>query len=139
MVLGLGFIVLSILQRLKLSNSIRSILHVLIGQLLFFSTGHQNVLPTIQYEMGFVGLKNVNWIISPLLVALNTFGGILLASVFSGGLEYTLIRGLDVTVTTLFTGWFMRHSQQWRVWGPKFVFMSAGYLFEQVLSARRWF
>ncbi|KAH6574336.1 hypothetical protein BASA62_002483 [Batrachochytrium salamandrivorans] len=54
---------------------------LLCGQKLFFSTGHQNALPSIQYEVGFVGLTSVNWVLSPLFIGLNTFGGSLLCAI----------------------------------------------------------
>ena len=95
-VLSLGYVYILLLQHIKKSSreewnsEIECILMYLMGQLLFFGTGHQNTLPCIQYDMGFVGLKHVNWMLSPVFVSLNTFGGPLLmafASVFDQGLS----------------------------------------------------
>ena len=116
-----------------------AVMVLLTGQLLFFGTGHQNALPSVQYEIGFVGLVNVNWILSPFFVSLNTFGGPILAS-FSVGhlisgkqkLYYQVALGLCLLTTQCFTGWFMRHSQAWRVWGPKFIFTTASFFFSQL-------
>jgi hypothetical protein len=100
--------------------------NVLIGQLLFFTTGHQSIMPSIQYELGFVGLYTVNWILTPIFIALNTYGGPLLASIYSTQSHFPAIAG-TMTSSLIFSGWFMRHSQSWRVWGPKFLFITGGF------------
>lgn len=55
------------------------VLHLLAVKI-FFSTGHQTTFSTIQWEVGFIGLKKVNWFLSPMFVFLNTFGGFILCS-----------------------------------------------------------
>ena len=81
----------------------------LVGWLVFFATGHQNSLPTIQYDIGFIGLTEMNMILSPVFIALNTFGGILLTA-FAGDIDgFVWIRQLTVVVG--FTWHFARHSQ----------------------------
>ncbi|SNX85955.1 related to GPI13 - protein involved in glycosylphosphatidylinositol biosynthesis [Melanopsichium pennsylvanicum] len=47
---------------------------VLLGYLMFFSTGHQATLPTIQWRVAFLTNSTLTYPISPLLVSLNTFG-----------------------------------------------------------------
>ncbi|KAI8928259.1 hypothetical protein BC831DRAFT_510179 [Entophlyctis helioformis] len=157
------------------------VLLLLCGQRAFFSTGHQNALPSIQYEVGFIGLDGVNWILSPMFIGINTYGGPILfalavplvplwgawpqprsartassvsVSVTAGesgpsgpsGPEarrlaariarevgqamlvyHGLISGAEVTGVTVFVGWFRRHSQAWRVWGPKYIFYFVGH------------
>ncbi|KZV66984.1 hypothetical protein PENSPDRAFT_654420 [Peniophora sp. CONT] len=50
----------------------------LLGQLAFFSTGHQAVLSTIQWKAAFVLVRVVRYPWAPLTVALNTFGPLFL-------------------------------------------------------------
>ncbi|EGF80394.1 hypothetical protein BATDEDRAFT_11390 [Batrachochytrium dendrobatidis JAM81] len=127
---------------------------------LFFSTGHQNALPTIQYEVGFVGLSKVNWILSPFFIGLNTFGGSILSAasvplfvllgqhtkdaslekrqftlkriafqlVFVTVVYFGVMSALELASATAFAGWFQKHSQAWRVWGPKFIFFSMSHV-----------
>jgi GPI ethanolamine phosphate transferase 3 subunit O len=81
--------------------------------LVFFGTGHQNSLPTIQYDIGFIGLTEMNMILSPLFIAFNTFGGVLLIT-FCDGFDPALwLR--QVTVVVGFTWHFARHSQVFNV------------------------
>lgn len=111
----------------------------LLGERYFFSTGHQRALSSIQYEIGFVGLDTVNWILSPLFVLLNTYGPQLLFTFacpllivwkrtfnseellwhFNGMI---LLYILNATVSITFAGHFRRHLMVWRVFAPKFLF-----------------
>ncbi|UZJ57060.1 hypothetical protein CBS101457_006380 [Exobasidium rhododendri] len=50
----------------------------LIGFVVFFSTGHQATLSTIQWRTAFVGFEKVNYPFSPILVSLNSFGALAL-------------------------------------------------------------
>ncbi|SPO27605.1 related to GPI13 - protein involved in glycosylphosphatidylinositol biosynthesis [Ustilago trichophora] len=47
---------------------------VLIGYMLFFSTGHQATLSTIQWRIAFLTDPILSYPLSPLLVGINTFG-----------------------------------------------------------------
>ncbi|CAG8455086.1 13366_t:CDS:2 [Ambispora gerdemannii] len=47
----------------------------------FFSTGHQATLPSIQWSAGFIGIAELNYIISPILVIINTLGSHILVSI----------------------------------------------------------
>jgi phosphatidylinositol glycan class O len=111
----------------------------LLGERYFFSTGHQRALSSIQYEIGFVGLDTVNWILSPLFVLLNTYGPQILFTfatplliiwkrklnverfswLFNGML---LLFILNASVSIIFAGHFRRHLMVWRVFAPKFLF-----------------
>ena len=111
----------------------------LLGERYFFSTGHQRALSSIQYEIGFVGLGTVNWILSPLFILLNTYGSQLLFTIstplliiwkrkvnaevlswhFNGML---LLFMLNASVSITFAGHFRRHLMVWRVFAPKFLF-----------------
>lgn len=50
----------------------------LLGHLLFFGSGHQAVLSTIQWKTAFVGFPVLTYPWSPALVSLNTFGPLIL-------------------------------------------------------------
>ncbi|TPX57890.1 hypothetical protein PhCBS80983_g03482 [Powellomyces hirtus] len=118
----------------------------LLGSRHFFATGHQSTLSSIQWDIGYVGLKELNWTLSPLLVILNTFAGPLLCALAAPLVSIwkrPLIRGtedrfgrelgkgvlvylsmmLAATVSaTLLAGHFRRHLMVWRVFAPKFFF-----------------
>lgn len=109
----------SLLYHLDSSKGIQA---YLTSQLVFFATGHQSTMSSLQYETGFVGLLNVNWILSPLFVALNTFPGVLIV-------RYDIkVWGVYMMSALTFAGYFMRHSQSWRVWGPKFLFSVGAFI-----------
>lgn len=126
-------------------------LFFLMGQMAFFSTGHQNILATIQHDVGFIGLRGADMVLSPIFIALNTFGGPILATLAlvssssrasstsshsqSLGMSFilmaksnTIIWARHLAVTVFFTWYFCRHSQAFRVWGPKFLFFAATHL-----------
>ncbi|EJU04330.1 hypothetical protein DACRYDRAFT_76742 [Dacryopinax primogenitus] len=52
----------------------------LLGQLLFFTTGHQAVMSTIQWKSAFIGFPAVTYPFSPLLVGLNFAGPVFLSA-----------------------------------------------------------
>jgi phosphatidylinositol glycan class O len=124
-IMVLGFVYLNIMGGFKRFKMSLTCLNYLAGQLLFYGTGHQNALASIQYEMGFVGLYNVNWIMSPFFVYLNTMGGVILGALYEQE-EWMSI--CNVMTTCVFTGHFARHSQAYRVWGPKFLFGSLSFV-----------
>ena len=119
-----------------------TLLFHLLAQRTFFSTGHQRALASIQYEIGFIGMEKVNWIVSPLLILLNTFGGHVLFSfglvliafwrrpwqdirmkdVYHVAVCHLVISLLGLCVTTALAGHFRRHLMVWRVFAPKVIF-----------------
>lgn len=58
----------------------------LLGQTLFFSTGHQATFLSIQWRTAFVGTSTVSYPLSPLLVVLNSFGATALWPALGAGL-----------------------------------------------------
>ncbi|KAI8807222.1 hypothetical protein BJ742DRAFT_813840 [Cladochytrium replicatum] len=54
----------------------------LLAQRLFFATGHQFTLTSIQWELAFIGLDKVSWLLSPLNVLLSTFPSQLLCAIY---------------------------------------------------------
>jgi hypothetical protein len=135
--LSLLYLYLVTIRNLQMNT----IMPFFLGQLVFFSTGHQNALASIQYDAGFIGLYSTNYVLSPVYVALNTFGGPILSMRWEHNRLLTMT--ILLTITTFFTCWFSRHSQAFRVWGPKFLFTSlSNYLclffgFIQTLANRK--
>ena len=118
-----------------------------LGLIGFFSTGHQNQLSSVQYDTGFIGLAKASMTISPLYIWLNTVSATLILSTIT--LSDTAFKHrivtliLSITSVTAFTGHFARHSQAFRVWGPKFLFyisntiaMIIGMLLERLVPTR---
>ncbi|KAJ3328351.1 mannose-ethanolamine phosphotransferase gpi13 [Blyttiomyces sp. JEL0837] len=129
---------------------------VIMGHRYYFATGHQTTLSSIQWDMSFVGLDEVNWYVSPIMMALNTYGGHLLAALSAPmlglwrraivkGTENRMVKELTASVgmmvmcwslgglsATLFAGHFRRHLMVWGVFAPKFLFQDAGMLIVEV-------
>lgn len=121
---------------------------VLLGQAAFFATGHQAVFTTLQWKSAFVGTSTVVYPLSPVLVALNAWGGpILLAlsvplitlwnvsPIPNGGVPLVadtlqaalgfILHLTSITFTSaLCSAWLRRHLMVWKVFAPRF--MSAG-------------
>ncbi|RKP22636.1 hypothetical protein SYNPS1DRAFT_19824 [Syncephalis pseudoplumigaleata] len=52
----------------------------LMAQHYYFATGHQATLASIQWRVGFIGLREMSWVVSPLLMVANTFASHILFS-----------------------------------------------------------
>lgn len=117
------------------------------GVFLFFSTGHEAVLSTIQWKAAFVGLSKVVHPWSPLLVLLNTLGPTMLVALavpllvfwnapppLKGAPARPLLRQLFRTCTMFlcyftmlalsaaaFAAWHRRHLMVWKVFAPRFM------------------
>ncbi|KAJ3142884.1 mannose-ethanolamine phosphotransferase gpi13 [Geranomyces variabilis] len=118
----------------------------LLGSRYFFATGHQSTLASIQWDVGYIGLKELNWTLSPLMLVLNTFAGPLLFALsapllavwkrpllhraearFARQLGQGVLMYMGMVLTsavsaTLLAGHFRRHLMVWRVFAPKFFF-----------------
>ncbi|CAJ0750940.1 14674_t:CDS:2 [Entrophospora sp. SA101] len=125
---------------------IYNVLLALLGTLYYFSTGHQATLSSIQWSTGFIGIGEVNYIISPILVTLNTLASPILFScsvplvafwrwkisnnnnnhdVYSAltysTLAFILYNATITTSTTFWAAWFRRHLMVWKVFAPRFM------------------
>ncbi|KAH6604314.1 phosphoethanolamine transferase class o [Trichoderma cornu-damae] len=129
------------LNRLK-AEPIGPVMLAILGNFYFFKTGHQAVLSSIQWDSAFIPLFSIRYPWSPLVVALNTFAGQILAAVSvplivlwkvgpkqRGALEATA-RALGVFVayfavealaTMSWAGWLRRHLMLYRVFSPRFM------------------
>ncbi|KAI9006224.1 hypothetical protein BC832DRAFT_523193, partial [Gaertneriomyces semiglobifer] len=115
----------------------------------FFTTGHQTTLSTIQWDIGYIGIRQLNYTLSPLLITLNTFSSHLLFtallpliylwkrplintthSSYVSGLTSVVVMYLAMyvgttVVATVSVGGFRRHLMVWRVFAPKYLFAVA--------------
>ncbi|KAK4190407.1 hypothetical protein QBC35DRAFT_490278 [Podospora australis] len=83
--LGLMFWqILSLLEILDLNNltsePIGPVMLALLGAFHFFKTGHQAVLSSMQWDSAFIPLFTIRYPWTPIIVALNTFAGQILAA-----------------------------------------------------------
>lgn len=117
----------------------------LYGFLTFFATGHQAVISSIQWKSAFVGFSTANYLFSPVLVVLNTWGGFFLSAIAVPLLAIwniaprpresipTLAHALQVTLAFLVyhtvvafasavtAAWLRRHLMVWKVFAPRFM------------------
>jgi phosphatidylinositol glycan class O len=138
--------VLALLEVLDLNNLTTSpigpVMLAVLGTFHFFKTGHQAVLSSIQWDAAFIPLFAIRYPWSPLVVALNTFAGQILAAAAvpllvlwkagpkrKGVLE-AVSRALGVFVayfaveslaTMAWAGYLRRHLMLYRVFNPRFM------------------
>ena len=117
----------------------------LLAHLLFFSTGHQSAVPSIQWKTAFVGFPVLTYPFSPALVSLNSFGPFLFPAlalpllstwavspiqrgrvlVLSDTMRSSV--GMLMYFTALLTGAassaavLRRHLMVWKVFAPRFM------------------
>ncbi|KAG6023461.1 hypothetical protein E4U41_002012 [Claviceps citrina] len=129
------------------AETIGPVMLAILGNLYYFKTGHQAVLSTIQWDSAFIPLLTVRYPWTPLVVALNTFAGQILAAVSvpllsmwkvgprQKGVLETVARAMAVFVayyavealaTMCWAGWLRRHLMLYRVFSPRY--MMAGVL-----------
>ncbi|KAI9298769.1 hypothetical protein K502DRAFT_322595 [Neoconidiobolus thromboides FSU 785] len=119
----------------------------LVSKLIFFSTGHQATLSSLQWNIGFVGLYEKHNLLSPLLIILNTTSGqilIALAMLYIYYFKsepnlnklyttiphclmryfnvYFLIFSLDLAFSSLWAGYHQRHLMVWKLFAPRYIF-----------------
>jgi phosphatidylinositol glycan class O len=128
-----------------------SLLAVL-AHLLFFATGHQAVLSTIQWKTAFIGVSSVVYPVSPLLVAINTFGPFALlalavpllalwnvsprpsgkmpvvADSLQAALGFMLCFATIAFTSALFSAYLRRHLMVWKVFAPRFMLSAVALL-----------
>ncbi|KAF9973247.1 mannose-ethanolamine phosphotransferase gpi13 [Actinomortierella ambigua] len=127
----------------------------LLGNLLFFATGHQATLSSIQWGSAYVGVTTMNYHVAPLLVVVNTLGPFMLVAaavplitlwkmapkadrtgkivVFSELTRICLMmmmhQSLVLVANMFFTGGlFRRHLMVWKVFAPRFMLQASAML-----------
>ncbi|KAI9597990.1 hypothetical protein BDF19DRAFT_463342 [Syncephalis fuscata] len=71
----------SIYPNYSVSRLGQAVILGLLAQHYYFATGHQATLASIQWRVSFIGVKEMNWVVSPLLIIANTFGSYILFSI----------------------------------------------------------
>jgi phosphatidylinositol glycan class O len=127
----------------------------LLGNLLFFATGHQATLSSIQWSSAFIGVQTLNMFISPMLVIVNTLGPFLLCAaalplvvlwklppkadklgklvLFPDLTRLCLMmmmhQSLVLVSSMFFTGgMFRRHLMVWKIFAPRFMLQAGALL-----------
>lgn len=138
--------VLSLLEILDLNNLVSEpigpVMLALLGTFYFFKTGHQAVVSTIQWDSAFIPLQTIKYPWTPIVVALNTFGGHILAATTVPLLVLwksapnrkrllpNISRALGIFVgyfaveslaTMMWAGHLRRHLMLYRVFSPRFM------------------
>lgn len=127
----------------------------LLGYSLFFATGHQATFLSIQWRSAFVGISNVTYPWSPLLVILNTFGPLVLLpcaalplllswnlapvprgptsrpmttfrSLLTASISLSLTSTIMALSSAIFAAHFRRHLMLFKVWAPRYMLSAAG-------------
>ncbi|TIB11692.1 hypothetical protein E3P89_02174 [Wallemia ichthyophaga] len=123
-----------------------------LGHLVFYATGHQAVLSTLQWKAAFVGFPTLSYPYAPLLVGANTLAGFVLPATFLPLLIYwkraPRVNGSAPLDTHLLrtacaflayhsaialaamgaAGYFRRHLMVWKVFAPRFMLAAVALL-----------
>ncbi|KAJ3073194.1 mannose-ethanolamine phosphotransferase gpi13 [Podochytrium sp. JEL0797] len=127
-----------------------SVIFLLLGQQTYFSTGHQFTIASLQWEAAFIGLFETSFILAPVIMTLNTFGGPILSVLalpliilwkqrVTGTSERRVVKEVGAVVltgvvglgawgfcATALAGHFRRHLMVWSVYAPKFLGVDVG-------------
>lgn len=124
------------------TSPIGPIMLALLGNFYYFKTGHQATLASIQWDSAFIPLFTIRYPWTPLVMALNTFAGPILAATCvpllslwkvgpkQRGVLETVARSLGVFIayfavealaTMSWAGWLRRHLMLYRVFNPRFM------------------
>lgn len=127
------------------TDPIGPVMLAVLGNFYFFKTGHQATLASIQWDSAFIPLFTIRYPWTPIVVALNTFGGQILAAASvpllalwkvgpkQKGVLDTTARSLGVFIayfavealaTMSWAGWLRRHLMLYRVFNPRFMLAS---------------
>ena len=138
--------VLSLLEIVDLNGlkteTIGPVMLAILGNFYFFKTGHQAVIASIQWDSAFIPLFTIRYPWTPVVVALNTFAGQILAAACvpllamwnvgpkQKGVLETVTRSLAVFVsyfaveavaTMAWAGHLRRHLMLYRVFSPRYL------------------
>jgi phosphatidylinositol glycan class O len=130
---------------------IMAVIAGLLAQHYYFTTGHQATIVSIQWRVGFIGLREINWLVSPILVTSNTLAAHLFVTVALPLLILWRVSPRTKTtsqqkgywriwphihqltfawmlvwlvLTTALCTWCIhhrRHLMVWKVWAPRFM------------------
>ncbi|KAI1337810.1 hypothetical protein F5Y15DRAFT_144705 [Xylariaceae sp. FL0016] len=142
--------ILSLSEIVDLNNigteTIGPVTLALLGNYHYFKTGHQAVLSSIQWDSAFIPLSTIRYPWTPIVVALNTFAGQIIAAVAvpllvlwktspkRKGVIESVSRALGAFVayyaiqslaTMAWAGYLRRHLMLFRVFCPRFMMAAA--------------
>ncbi|KAK0370253.1 GPI ethanolamine phosphate transferase [Colletotrichum limetticola] len=142
--------ILSLVEILDLNSltneAIGPIMLAIIGNFGYFKTGHQATLSSLQWDSAFIPLFTIRYPWSPIVMALNTFAGQIVAvaavplivlwkvSPKRKGVLESVGRALGIFVayfaveslaTMAWAGWLRRHLMLYRVFSPRFMMAAA--------------
>ncbi|TDZ71849.1 GPI ethanolamine phosphate transferase 3 [Colletotrichum trifolii] len=151
--------IMSLMEILDLNSltneAIGPVMLGVLGNFGYFKTGHQAALSSIQWDSAFIPLFSVRYPWSPIVVALNTFGGQIVAVVAvplivmwkvgpkRKGILETASRALGIFIayfaveslaTMAWAGWLRRHLMLYRVFSPRFMMGAALLLIVDVVA-----
>jgi phosphatidylinositol glycan class O len=103
------------------------VMTTLTGLLLFFVTGHQATISSIQWETGFIGYRDILEPLQVALLTLNTLGGPIVAAIYSSlhpkrdramgmGYQVAVLTGTAAACQML-----LRHLMIWKIFAPRFL------------------
>ncbi|KAK7402808.1 mannose-ethanolamine phosphotransferase gpi13 [Neonectria punicea] len=131
------------------TDPIGPVMLAILGSFYYFKTGHQATLASIQWDSAFIPLFTIRYPWTPIVVALNTFGGQILAATSvpllamwktgpkQRGVLETVARSLGVFIayfavealaTMSWAGWLRRHLMLYRVFNPRFMLATVALL-----------
>ncbi|KAH7037727.1 GPI ethanolamine phosphate transferase [Microdochium trichocladiopsis] len=151
--------VLSLLDILDIqgitAEAIGPVVLALLGNFHFFKTGHQATLSSIQWDTAFIPLTTIRYPWTPMVVALNTFAGPVLACVAvpllvlwktgpkrKGVIEsasrvlgiFIAYYAVETLATMAWAGHLRRHLMLYRVFNPRFMMAAAVLLVVDVVG-----
>lgn len=104
----------------------RALLQCLFGQALFYATGHQSTLSSLQWETSFIAYKTVFPPLQAVLMILNTISGPLVSSLYwsaDSGYNTAIAYYLSIAVASaLACQQLIRHLMIWKIFAPRFLF-----------------
>ncbi|KAF9411555.1 mannose-ethanolamine phosphotransferase gpi13 [Podila epigama] len=139
----------------RLNLMLPTVVLSLMANLLFFATGHQATLSSIQWASAFVGIQKLNFVFSPVLVVVNTLGAYLMCaaalplvvlwklpprgdktgkiSLFPELTRLCLMmmmhQSVVLVVNMFFTGaMFRRHLMVWKIFAPRYMLQATALL-----------
>lgn len=126
------------------TNLITSVVLVLMGYQLFFSTGHQATLQAIHWEIGFLLTETITFPFTHLTIFLNTLGPFILiglatplltlwkekpgnkpiglvAKLVETGATVLIYQTFLLLSTLIMTNHFRRHLMVWKIFAPRYM------------------
>ena len=123
-------------------QNLLTVLLCLLSYMHFFSTGHQAVLSSIQWDSAFLLFSSPVYLVSPMIIIMNSFPSFILttislplfaiwrqdasegktldrlASIFK---QYVLYHSIVTLSAVIWAAYFRRHLMVWKIFAPRFM------------------